>query len=168
MRTMLKMKALLIGGIAGMTFAASAQQVIYNNTTNDLTTRYTFGTTEIGNEITLAGTARNITLFSFEWWGVNSVHPATFSGAIQARVQFYPNAGPPFNGYATPGTPSSPTASFWDSGWFSVGNPTDRSTFIFTAGSGSDFPVGGLPITVSDMTWTVQFQGMGTGDSVGL
>jgi hypothetical protein len=76
-------------------------------------------------------------------------------------VRFYENTGAPFNGYATPSR-----TSFYDSGWFSVDAPTDRSTFVFSAGA--DFPVGGLFIPTSDMTWSVQFQGMGGTDSVGV
>jgi hypothetical protein len=110
----------------------------------------------------LAGSDRNLTDFSFEYWGANSIHPDSFTGTIEARVQFYLNNGTPsFNGYATPGT------SFYDSGFFSVPTPTTRSTFDFTAGV--DFPAWGLVMpAVSNMTWSVQFVGMGAGDSVGL
>jgi hypothetical protein len=45
--------------------------------------------------------------------------------------------------------------------------PTARSTFVFSEGTG-DFPGGGLPITDSDITWTVQFEGLGATDEVGL
>jgi hypothetical protein len=55
---------------------------------------------------------------------------------------------------------------FYDSGPFSVASPTGRSTFVFTAGS--DLPSGGLFIPTSDMTWSVQFQGMALTDSVGV
>ena len=68
--------------------------------------------------------------------------------------------GPLFNGYSTPGT------SFYDSGLFSVGSPTPRSTFVFTAGS--DFAAGGLYVPSSDITWSVQFTGLGTGDDLGV
>jgi hypothetical protein len=134
---------------------------IFDNTQNDLATRFNPGLLEVGDEIILASTERYLTAFSFEYWGVNTDHPLSFAGAVQARVCFYENTGTPFNGYATP----SPT-SFYDSGWFSVDAPTDRSTFVFSAGA--DFPVGGLFIPTSDMTWGVQFEGMGLNDSVGV
>jgi hypothetical protein len=44
--------------------------------------------------------------------------------------------------------------------------PTPRSRFVFVAGA--DFPQGGLFLPASDLTWTVQFQGMGATDSVGV
>jgi hypothetical protein len=134
---------------------------IFDNTQNDLTTRFNPGLIEVGDEIILASTERYLTTFSFEYWGVNTDHPLSFAGAVQARVCFYENTGAPFNGYATP----SPTG-FFDSGWFSVDAPTDRSTFVFSAGA--DFPVGGLFIPTSDMTWSVQFEGIGLNDSVRL
>jgi hypothetical protein len=144
----------------GLTLPLTAA-TIYNNSTNDLAIRFNPGTSEIGNEIILAGPARYLTDFSFEYWGLSS-NPNSFAGAIQARVEFYQNNGPLFNGYASPGT------SFYDSGWFSVPSPTPRSTFVFSV-AGGDFGSGGLFLpVVSNMTWTVQFQGMGLGDSVGV
>jgi hypothetical protein len=139
-----------------------AAATIYNNSTNDLSIRFNPGTTEIGNEIILTpGPARYLTDFSFEYWALSS-NPNSFAGQIQARLEFYQNNGPLFNGYATPGT------SFYDSGWFTVPAPTPRSTFRFSV-AGGDFNSAPLLMpVVSNMTWTVQFQGMGLGDSVGV
>jgi hypothetical protein len=145
---------------------------IFDNSENDLTTRFNPGTSQVGDQIILATDSglladRSLTYFSFEYWGANSIHPSTFSGAIQARVEFYANDGTPTtmsSGYAPPGT------SFYDSGWFSVPTPTNRATFVFTEGSlPGDFPVGGLWMPVaSNMTWTVQFRHLGAGDSMGV
>jgi hypothetical protein len=55
---------------------------------------------------------------------------------------------------------------FYDSGLFAVSSPTARNTFVFTAGS--DFPTGGLFIPGNEMTWSVQFSGMGANDEVGV
>ena len=142
--------------------AASTFQTIFDNSQNDLKDQFDPGTIQVGDEIILAGTARFLTTFSFEYWAVSDPsHPTTFAGNVQARVEFYENDGPAFNGYSTPGT------SFYDSGWFSVPAPTSRNTFVFTAGS--DFPVGGLFMPVAtNMTWTVQFQGLGAGDRAGV
>jgi hypothetical protein len=137
-----------------------AASCIYGNSSNDLMIRFNPGTLEVGDEILLAGTERYLTYFDFEFWGTNASHPASFSGPVEARVRFYQNNGAPYNGYASPGT------SFYDSGWFSVGSPTARSTLIFTAGS--DFPSGGLFIPVDGTTWSVQFQGMAAEDFVGV
>ena len=144
----------------GLTLPLLAQTTVYNNSTNDLALRFNPGTSEIGNEIILGSTERYLTDFSFEYWGLSS-NPNSFAGSIQARVEFYLNNGPLFNGYATPGT------SFYDSGWFSVPAPTPRSTFVFSVPSG-DFNNVPLLLPASDFTWTVQFQGMGLGDSVGM
>lgn len=140
---------------------------IYDNSVNDAHIRLNPGTNEVADEIILAGTERYLTMFSFEFWGTNAASPdnLTFAGAVAARVRFYENDGPPntigyMTGFPTPGTP------FFDSGWFAVPLPTPRSTFLFAAGA--DFPSGGLFIPTSDMTWSVQFQGMGSTDSVGV
>jgi alpha-tubulin suppressor-like RCC1 family protein len=133
---------------------------IYDNSVNDLDFRFDPGTLEVADEIILAGSARYLTNFDFQFWGVNTANPSTFAGPVEVRVRFYQNDGPLYQGYPAPGT------AFFDSGWFSVGVPTPRSTFVFTAGS--DFPVGGLLLPSSDITWSVQFRGMGATDSVGI
>jgi hypothetical protein len=158
-----KASALLVGCVAavGLCFTTGAT-TIFDNSQNDLLYRFNPGTVEVGDEIILASTERYLTQFSFEFWGTNTASPGntTFAGAVEARVRFYKNDGTPFNGYATP------SSSFFDSGWFSLGTPTARSTVEFN--QGADFPDGGLFIPVSDMTWSVEFQGMGATDSVGV
>jgi len=146
----------------GLTLSVQADS-IFDNSVNDLLTRFDPGTQEVGDEILLDGTARYLTNFSFEFWGTNTASPSntSFAGDVQARVRFYENTGAPFNGYATPA--STP---FFDSGWFDVGAPTSRSTLNFF--EGSDFPAGGLLIPSSDITWSVQFEGMEATDSVGV
>ena len=160
------MNGLLILGALwlGFTLPLGAATPIFDNSVNDLTVRFDPGTYEVGDQILLANTERYLTEFSFEFWGTNTLSPgnATFAGAVEARVQFYRNDGAPFNGYATPDN------AFFTSPWFSVGTPTARSTLIFTAGVGLDFPSGGLYIPVDEMTWSVQFRGMGATDSVGV
>jgi hypothetical protein len=136
---------------------------IYDNSVNDLNIRFHPGTLEVGDEILLAGTERYLTQFDFEYFGTNSASPGnvSFAGPVQARVRFYKNDGAPFNGYNTPGT------VFYDSGWFGGFGPTPRNTLVFTI-SGGDFPGSGLFIPVSDLTWSVQFQGMGATDDLGV
>src|ERR1044071_5092622 len=77
------------------------------------------------------------------------------------------NDGPSFNGYATPGT------KLYDSGLFAIPAPIDRGTIHFTEGLA--FPVGGLFLgpgpggsLLSNLTWSVQFSGMGPTDEIGL
>jgi hypothetical protein len=136
---------------------------IYDNSANDLMARFSPGTTEVGDEILLAGSERYLTNFSFEYYGTNTASPgnASFAGSVEARVRFYKNDGTPFNGYATPGT------IMYDSGWFGGFGPTARSTLNFFAGT--DFPLNGQFLDVSsNMTWSVQFRGMGATDTVGI
>jgi len=136
---------------------------IYINSTNDLHARFNPGVFEVGDEIILAGTERYLTHFDFEYWGTNSASPGnlSFAGPVQARVRFYLNDGPLFNGYATPQT------MFYDSGLFAVTTPTARNTFNFNPGA-DNIPSTGLFIPASDFTWSVQFQGMLATDSVGV
>jgi hypothetical protein len=163
MRTLYKTTLFLAVGAFCMGIGTSlrAQTTIFDNSVNDLVTRFNPGTYQVGDEILLAGTARYLTYFSFEYWGTSggSDTAPSFSAPITATVTFYENDGSPFNGYATPGT------SFFSES-FSVSAPTPRKTFIFTAGT--DFASGGLFIPTSDMTWSVQFSGMGATDDVGV
>jgi hypothetical protein len=137
--------------------------IIFNNSTNDLVTRFTAGTNEVGDEILLKAdsTERYLTNFSFEFWGTNTANPAVFSSPVEFCVRFYQNDGPLFNSYRAPGT------KFYDSGWWPIApTPLGRATEIFTLWN--DFGTGQyLPVT-SNMTWSVQFRGMGTTDSVGV
>src|SRR6266853_3113744 len=163
MRKMFRRSGILAGSLLlGCSLPLSAA-VIYDNSVNDLSTRFDPGTLEVGDEIILAGPERYLTNFSFEFWGTNTASPGniTFAGTVEGRVRFYLNDGPQFNGYPTPGT------SFYDSGWFGIDSPTSRSLATFTLGN--DFPWAGLflPVT-SNMTWSVQFRGMGATDSVGV
>lgn len=161
MKTLLKQNCGLIIGVlwlsAGVPLPAA---VIFDNSVHDLVTRFTPGTNEVGDEILLGSPERYLTNFSFEFWGTNTANSNTFSGPVEARVRFYQNNGEPFNGYPSPGD------MFYDSDWFALA-PTPRSTEVFTLGS--DFAWTGLflPVT-SNMTWSVQFQGMGATDSVGV
>ena len=163
MKTLASIRASLVIGLLGLGFGLrlQAQTLIFDNSENDLLTRFNPGTVEVGDEIILAGTDRYLTQFSFEYWGVNTDHPLTFQGDVEARVTFYLNDGnPPFNGYPTPGT------VLYQSAFFPV-TPTDRSTLVFTAGS-DGIPDGGLFLPSSDITWSVQFEGMEGSDSVGV
>jgi hypothetical protein len=146
---------------------AGAQTFIYNNSTNDLSTRFSPGTLEVGDEIILAGTERYLQSFTFEYWGTNTANPAAFAGTIQAQVKIYLNDGAAFNGYLSPGT------VLYDSGLFSVPSPTSRSTLTFSAGS--DFAPGGLFLgpgpggsLLTNLTWSIKFSGLGGTDAVGI
>ena len=132
MKTLYKTIFLLAVGALWMGIGAPLRAaIIFNNSTNDLVTRFDPSTSEVGDEIILGGPERYLTSFSFEFWGTNSTGSPSFAGSVQARVRFYQNNGLLFNGYPTPGT------NFYDSSWFSVAE-TPRSTENFFVGS--DFP----------------------------
>ncbi len=146
-------------------FCLSAKAVtIYDNSSNDLLTRFHSGSLQVGDEITLAGTERMLTGFSFEYFGLNQAGGATFAGSVQARVRFYLNDGAPFNTYATPST------TFFDSGLFNV-SPTTRATVNFSTTdlySGNTINLSGPIPVVANFTWSVQFQLSNATDDVGL
>lgn len=146
----------VVAAVSTVVTVAQADTV-YNNSTADSNIRFNPGLAEVGDEITLAGTARDITDFTFQYWG------QTFSGNEQARLRFYLN-----NGVASPAGPLTPSTVFYDSGWFNIG-ATTRSTLVFT-----DFTTDATtPLTTTlpnSFTWSVQFQGidLGEGESAGL
>jgi hypothetical protein len=175
MKACAKAGVLVIVGLLWVAFASPLRaddpigsglgSCIYSNSINDLVVRFNPGTRQVGDQIVLGSTERYLTYFDFEYWGWNTANPSSFAGTIEARVQFYKNNGMPFNGYATPSDP------FYDSGWFGGFGPTGptpgyRATIYFM--EGVDFPNGGLFIPVDEMTWSVQFRGMGASDTVGV
>jgi len=139
---------------------ASARRLFLPTTSMIWGSRFNPGTNEVGDEIILAGTERYLQRFDFEYWGTNTANPTSFSTTVQARVTFYENNGSLVQGYNSPGT------IFYQSSWFNIA-PTARNSIYFVAGT--DWAANGLYIPVSDMTWSVEFQGMNPAyDSVGV
>jgi hypothetical protein len=125
--------------------------LIYDNSRNDLSTRFSPGTNEVGDEIvmTTTNTSRYVTNFSFEYYGTN------FSGNEQARLRFYRNDGT----NSTSGPPV-PFTIIYDSGFFPIGAPP-RATLIFTHANSQ------LNVLVpDDFTWSVQFRGIDPGENI--
>lgn len=119
---------------------------VYDNTNRFRNERYS-ATVEFGDEIVLAGTARTITNFSFEYYGTN------FSGNEQIRVRLYQNDGPDI----VPGA-FSPQTVLYDSGFASIA-ATVGSVLTFT----------GLNVVVPDsFTWAVTFSGISANEDAGL
>lgn len=148
----------VVGALCLAVSYASAD-VIYNNTTTDLNYRLDPDAAEVGDEVLLTSTGF-LTNFSFQYFW----EPTGSADNAQARVRFYMNNGSPVAGYP------SPNQQLYDSGWFNLGSPSSselqwRSTVQFLAGV--DFALGGLFLPVTDITWTVQFQGYGD-DNLGL
>lgn len=158
-----------LAAAALLTCLNASAVLVYDNSAagSDLGQRFDTGLLETGDEIFLAGSERFLTSFVFEYWALNNgTTSGAFSG-IDARVRFYLNDGPAFNGYATPGT------AFYDSGWVNalITTPTNRATINFDY---SDFAAGWLvgPAAVmpvaSNFTWSVQFRDMDGDDTVGV
>ena len=129
---------------------------LYDNSTTSEGTRYDPGTTEVGNEVQLAGSG-NFTLsdFTFEYYGLN------FSGGEQAEVRFYANDGSTYGpGINRPGT------LLYDSGLFHIG-ATSAATLDYNSATLLDY--NGQPVTVpKDFTFTVQYSSLGVGASAGV
>jgi hypothetical protein len=142
-----------------LAFSTSADD-LFKNTTTDLNYRFNPGTQEVGDQIVLSHVGY-LTNFAFEFYGTNTLSPgnSVFAGPVEARVQIYLMNGPLFNGIITPGR------ALFTSDWTAIG-PTPRSTLAFTAGT--DFPAAGLLLETTDITWSVQFRGMGATDQVGV
>jgi hypothetical protein len=142
-----------------LAFSASAD-LLFDNSTTDLKYRFNPGTQEVGDQIVLADSGF-LTQFRFEYYGTNTLSPdnLAFAGNVEAQVKFYLMDGPLFNGENSPGTPR------YTSGWSAIG-PTVRNTLIYSAGL--DFPTEGLLISTTNLTWSVQFRGMGATDEVGV
>lgn len=164
--------ACLVAAVSCVGYAVTANaDVIYDNTTTDLNTRFYLPadengqTTEVADQIVFDFgpdySSGFLTNFSFEFFGVSGSEGAfAGDGLVEGRVVFYRMDGPLFSGYASPGN------SFYDSGWFSVGAPTERSTMNFNAGL--DFPVDGLFLPTADMAWSIQFRGIEGTDLLGV
>ncbi|HOX58685.1 MAG TPA: hypothetical protein P5205_16525 [Candidatus Paceibacterota bacterium] len=170
MRTIAKAGVLSISGLLCVTpiLPLQGQTTIYDNSVGDLTTRYNPGTVEIGDNVDLDGVERNLTFFSFEYWGTNSAAPnnSAFAGNVEARVKLYL-----MDGDLDPNNHVRPATELFNSGWFGSDDvpnfgPTPRSTLFFTAGI--DWAAAGLHIPANTITWSVQFRGMEETDSVGV
>lgn len=128
---------------------------VYQNSTGNLDQRLSSGIIEVGDEIVLDGTARFLTDFDFEYYGIS------FSGNEQAVVRFYYNDGPAFNGDVNA---LEPLTKFFDSGLFNV-VATERNTLNFSTADGS------LPANIvlpDRFTFSVQFSGIEGGESAGV
>jgi hypothetical protein len=141
----------------------------YDNSSNDLFIRFETGALEVGDEINLAGPANRITRFSFEYWGVGGGAGGAFSGSVQAVLRFYKNDGPLLTNVSFEAR--APQTLLFQSKPFPI-LATNRAILSYTEEADFTNPAaadvllsGPLP---SSFTWTVQFTGMGTGDSVGL
>ncbi len=145
-RAALAAVAVLAGGTAGA-------EIVYNNSTNYVM-RFDPGLAEVGDEIILDGTARTVTTFVFEYWGVN------LSGAT-AQLRFYANDGT--------NAPAGldifvPETLLFESDPFAISDTTG-ATLVF-----DETELGGGVVVPDSFTWSVQFFGTddGVGESAGV
>jgi type 1 fimbria pilin len=140
--------------------------VVYANSTNDLNLRFNTELFEVGDEIVLDGTARIVTNFNFQYWGVG------WNGDEELRVRFYAN-----DGAAAPAGPTilKPLSVLFDTGWFNLASygygATDRAVMPFDYAGLTSGNLVNLTGPVPDsFTWTVQFRNVdsGSGESAGV
>lgn len=139
-------RVLFVFGSLFLLIAVGRSEVVYDNSQAYLTNYYP-SILEYGDEIRLAGTARIVTNFQFEYFGA-----FLRTGDEEARVRFYANDGP---GRTAP----TPNTLLYDSG------PFPLLSGLNTA------PISGISVLVPDVfTWTVQFTGLTglVGDQAGL
>lgn len=142
-----------LAAIAVLASGTAGAEIVYNNSTNYVM-RFDPGLAEVGDEIILAGTARTVTTFVFEYWGVN------LSGAT-AQLRFYAN-----DGTNAPAGPSIfvPESLLFESDPFAISSTTG-ATLVF-----DETELGGGVVVPDSFTWSVQFFGTddGVGESAGV
>jgi hypothetical protein len=137
-------------------------QVLYANTNTFQGANFNYGNGEVGNQVSLAGTAATywITNFVFQIDFLEVITGALPTGSEMADLRFYENNGPPASpsGAATPGT------VLYDSGAFPIGGFTLLSLVNFSGPA--DF--GAITVVPQNFTWTVIFSGLATNVTAGL
>ena len=141
------LKAILLSaGLCSPSLCFSA--IVYDNLANSLT-NYFPTTLESGDQITLAGTERTLSQFTFEYF---------FSGATASTQTWTLRL------YANDGTTNSPGTELFAS--------PPRPVTLGANGFNSEtigFPLSSNLITLPDtFTWTVQFSNLGAGEDAGL
>ncbi|MDX1951467.1 MAG: PEPxxWA-CTERM sorting domain-containing protein [Verrucomicrobiota bacterium] len=142
--------------IASLCMSASAfGSIIYDNTDPSayLGSYTDYGSLEVGDQVTLSGTDRVITDFSFYYFMPLT---ATFSGNETARLTLRLNDGPLISGQAAPGT------VIYDSGDVAITRGAEGFGTFSATGMTAD---AGLNNTI---TWSVSFGGIEVGESAGI
>jgi hypothetical protein len=154
-----------------MQFNSSAtpppSQILYDNTENQLDYVLTLtNSQQVGDQISLANymTSPYLLGFSLEYYSTNT----SFASNVTADVQFLLNDGPPYSGYNTPSN------VFYDTGWFSITNPsslyanTNSAVLTFSSADlrGGLVPLDPSMMMPSNFTVAVTFQGMSDSDLI--
>jgi len=137
---------------------------LYQNSTSFQNGNINLGNAQLGNEITLAGSATSdlITSFSYQYDFIGTAGGATPNGNETATVTFYQNNGPTYGAttYHEPGTPLfSDTVNIGLAGYTS-GYTVDYFQADINGGLGVVVP--------EDFTWTVTFAGLTGSETAGL
>lgn len=141
----------VLAAIVVLVAVSARAEWVYNNSSNDLVMRFDIGTAEAGDEIILAGTARTLTNFSFNYWAEG------LGGGEQGQIRFYKN-----DGAAVPAGPTilKPSTLFFDSGLFLI-HDTSRLTLTWDQLNLENFNTLNLSGPVpNSFTWSVQFFGV--------
>ena len=136
-------------GFSWIVLTAPAQQVVYNNITRYLG-QYETDTREYGDQIHLAGDARQVTHFSFRYFG-----DFTATGDERARIRFYAN-DIPYDLYR-----QQPGTILWESDYFPINAGIQlKNLQVSTPGGAVEVP--------DIFTFTVEFAGLGNNEAAGL
>jgi hypothetical protein len=133
------------------TLSAPAADIVYDNSTNFTLVDYET-TDEYGDEVYLAGTSRAITEIQIEYYA-----DFVAQGDEVARVRFYENTGPFWEGNSDYPTPASP--------------PLYEQTFPIQQGYQVEILTVPNVVVPDHFTWTIQFLGISqtaTNDRAGL
>ncbi len=133
--------ALAVSLMASGSASAAPSNVIYDNTTTYLTNFFA-SANEFGDQVSFAGSSRLLTDVSFEYFA-NLITPGD-----TAVFRIYKNA---------PGANGAPADLLYQTGSVDVFNGFNHVN------------ISGLSLQVPDsVTWTVQFGGLGAGETAGL
>jgi subtilisin-like proprotein convertase family protein len=137
------------------------KNLVYDGLVTELYQAVDASSGEVGSEITLTGTNRFLSAFSFEYFGGGGPDQGAFAGEVDADVRFYANDGPAIGaGRRAPGT------VLFDSGPVAIQASTLTSLQLTDFNGNVPVPLTGpLP---NSFTWTVEFVGLGLGESAGL
>jgi hypothetical protein len=165
MKTHKKIAGLTLGIVLAGAGMAPAGVVVYSNFANDQHVNFDPGTSEVGDEVTMAtlvGGQTGVTLseFQFNLWAKGY----TGNPTINAQVRFYRNDGPLYGGVPTPGA-----LPFWDSTVFPITIQTMGGGAVVSTDTTYynilfDTDVAGL-LVPNDFTWTLALSGLGTGQA---
>ena len=137
------------------TWGQQTSSIVYDNSTTDLGKTYGVNGTEFGDEITLAGTDRNVNEFQFQYFLSGNA-----SGNETADLRFYANDGPTVSRTLPDGSTiqvPTPGTLLYDSGSFSLSKGFQVADAT------------GLNVTVpNNFTWTVTLNGVDSNESAGL